>query len=92
MTTDTDYQTLAVNLASLQAVVRGLCRAYASRSPSALSEVLDGLTTEAEHLEEIAKLTGCRTQTGAWASVEAWIEDFRDEVLMNSRAQKRANL
>lgn len=92
MTTDTDYQTLAVDLTALQAVVRGLCRAYAGRSPAALSEVLDGLTMEAERLEQAAALTGCRTQTGAWASVEAWIDDFRDEVLASSHAQKRASL
>lgn len=91
MTTDADHQTLAVDLAALQAVVRGLCRAYAARSPSALSEVLDGLTAEAERLEEVARLTGCRTQAGAWASVEAYIDDFRDEVLMQASAQKRAS-
>ena len=86
MTTDIDYQTLAVDLTALQAIVRGLCRAYAGRSPAALSEVLDGLTSEAERLEQAAALSGSDTQTGARASVEAWIDDFRDEVLAASGA------
>jgi|GEM_PF-5881655 len=91
MTVETDLQTISVDLAALQAVVRGLCRAYAGRSPAALCEVLDGLSIEAERLEDVARLTGDRAQTGAHALVEAYIDSVREEVLFNSRCQKRAS-
>ena len=91
MTVQTDLQTMSVDLAALQAVVRGLCRAYAGRSPASLAEVLDGLSVEAERLEDAARITGDRAQTGAHALIEAYIDDVRQEVLCNSRAQKRAS-
>ena len=91
MTYETDLQTISVDLTALQAVVRGLCRAYSGRSPAALAEVLDGLSTEADRLEQIGRITGDRVQTGAHALVEAWIDDVREEVLFNSRPQKRAS-
>ena len=89
MTVETDFQTISVNLIALQAVVRGLCRACSGRSPAALVQVLDGLSAEAERLEQTARITGARVQTGAHALVEAWIDDVREEALSNSRAQNR---
>ena len=91
MTFETDLQTVSADLTALQAVVRGLCRAYSGRSPAALAEVLDGLSAEADRLEQTARITGDRVQTGAHALVEAWIDDVREEVICNSRAQKRAS-
>lgn len=91
MTDETDLQTISADLTALQAVVRGLCRAYSGRSPAALAEVLDGLSAEADRLEQAGRITGDSVQTGAHALVEAWIEDVRQEVVCNSRAQKRAS-
>ena len=91
MTVRADLQSLAVDVTALQAVVRGLSRAYSGRSPAALAEVLDGLSVEADRLEQAANITGDRLQAGAHALVEAWIEDVRQEVLCAAGAQKRAS-
>jgi len=91
MTVETDLQTISADLAALQAVVRGLCRAYSGRSPAALAELLEGLSAEADRLEQTARITGDRVQTGAHALVEAWLDDVREEALSNSRAQNRAS-
>lgn len=91
MTYEADLQTISVDLTALQAVVRGLCRAYSGRSPAALAEVLDGLSAEAGRLEQTGRMTGDRVQTAAHALVEAWIEDIREEVVYDALAQKRAS-
>ena len=91
MTVQTDLQTISMDIAALQAVVRGLCRAYAGRSPASLAEVLDGLSVEADRLDDEARITGDGAQAGAHALLEAYIDSFREDVIFSTCGQKRAS-
>lgn len=82
MNNDADLQSLSVDLAGLQAVVRALARTQAWRSPTALGDLLQALSTEADRLGEACDVSGATSDHGAHAVVQAWIEHIKEEALL----------
>lgn len=68
-----ELRAVGVDLIALQAVVRALVRTQARRSPTALCDLLQALSVEAERLRDHVE------DAGPAGVLEAWIEDIKEE-------------
>ena len=75
---DSELQTLKIDLAALESVVWALVRAQGRRSRGHLHELMDSLRAEAERL---ALLDDVDTHT-AGLVLEGWIEELKSEAAL----------
>lgn len=84
MTSQVRLQALSIDLVALEAVVRALARSQARRSPTALGDLLQALSEEADRMGETVALFGdsARGEAGcAQAVIEAWMQELKEEAV-----------
>lgn len=78
---DPRFAAITTDLTALEAVVRALARAQARRSRTALTELLESLSTESGRIRTSPAFTGI-DRAGVCGVLDAWIEDLKAEALI----------
>ena len=82
---DPRLDAITTDLTALEAVVRALARTHARRSRTALADLLDSLSTEADRIRSTPAFGGI-DRAGVCGVLEAWIEDLKAEALIAESA------
>lgn len=77
---DPRLDAITTDLTALEALVRALARTQARRSRTALADLLDSLSTEADRIRSSPAFGGI-DRAGVSGVLEAWIEDLKVEAL-----------
>jgi len=78
---DPRLDAITTDLTALEAIVRALARSQARRSRTALADLLDSLSTEADRIRTSPAFGGV-DRTGVCGVLDAWVEDLKVEALM----------
>lgn len=78
---DSHLRAVSIDLTALEAVVRALTRVQARRSPTALCDLLQALSMEADRLREAAVLEDDIERSASGGVLDAWIAGIREEAI-----------
>lgn len=78
---DPRFAAITTDLIALEAVVRALARTQARRSRSALMDLLESLSAEADRIRTSPAFSGV-DRDGVCGVLEAWVEDLKAEALL----------
>ena len=84
-TLDPRFDAIITDMVALESIVRALMRSQAGRSRTAMTDVLDSLSTEADRLRTCPTYSGV-DRSGVCAVLEAWVEDLKSEAWAAERA------